>query len=360
MPNDLYLKIDDTVIKNWYEVSIDKSMQNLCSEFSFSFAGSMELYNVLSGNSTAEVFIGNEKICTGYIFSVSPKINNKTFTINIRGREKTADLVDCSAVNNPGTWNNVDLQRIVYDLCNPGETPYRFNIRVIRKIDVGGAFEQWSINTGETAADAIFRACSMRSILPMTNKDGDIELTVTSDDFAHDSLVYGKNILEADSTIKLTNLYSHYVAKAQEGSKPGEAWDKNKISVYAEAFDSNITRYRPLQLRIDDKATQKYAQEKVNWEAQVRSGKSSKTTVKVKEWEQGNGKLWDINTLVYINIPLFNLDGNLLISDVNFTYSNAGRETLLTLMEPLVFQAEPPKEVKEKTKKVGKTNVWLQ
>ena len=71
----------------------------------------------------------------------------------IRGRDRTGDLVDCSAATMPGEWQNELLDRIVQSLIDP------FGISVTVDTDIGEPFRKFRIDEGETVFEAIDRAC---------------------------------------------------------------------------------------------------------------------------------------------------------------------------------------------------------
>lgn len=344
--NRTLLKINNRKLTGWKNVEIKKSMFSLCGSFSFEIVYRDGIQNFVSTQDVVEIYLDSDKIMTGYIDTLNPTLDDMSKVVRISGREKTEDLVDCSAVNNPGTWKNTTLFNIVNAICNPFADPERTGIKVISTVGTLDRFTKFSINTGESMFEAISRACSERAVLPITDSEGNIVLTTLSDIIVDDKIIEGFNVKNASQTTSTKERYSEYIVKSQY-STPGTGWNKSKISVFATAQDESIQRFRPLMIRADDSMTQKVAQSRVNWEAQIRAGRQLATTVSLVEWRQADGSLWAINTRVPVDIPTLLINSTLLITDVVYKFNTDGRTVSLTLNDPYIFKEQPKNKVKK-------------
>lgn len=70
-------------------------------------------------------------------------------------------------------------------------------------------------------------------------------------------------------------------------------------------------------------------------------------TIVVQGWLQPNGSLWPINALVRATVPRIGVDGDMLISQVEYTMGDGGQTTQLHLVRPDAFTPEPSATVKE-------------
>lgn len=341
MLNNIVLRIGGVKYTKWISVSINRSMMNLCGSFSLTAKNEGDLLEVINNQNVVEILCDDEHVIVGFIDKDMISINSNSSSITINGRGILCDLVDCSALNKPGTWNDLKLEALVNELVKP------FSFTVLTDVDTGDRFNKFSLNSGETVFEAISRACGMRKIVPIMDSTGSLLLKEIGNLKAFDSLVLGKNIISLSRDRNYANRFRNYYVRGST-KVSSDGWDKRKISVSASAVDEEIQRYRPLQINASDNVTTKIAQEQVDWEAQIRAGKSISVKVKVWGWKQSNGKLWDTNLSTSVIAELLNIKVKLLITQVNFRYSNTEFSTNITLNDPRMFSVKPvaPKKIK--------------
>ena len=112
-------------------------------------------------------------VITGYVDDVSPAYSATGHDVTVDGRDATSqgDLVDCSAIHQPGEWRvSGTLEAIVTILAKP------FGIPVKAECDTGTAFRKFRIEEGETAFEAIERACRMRAVLAAGDGKGGLRI----------------------------------------------------------------------------------------------------------------------------------------------------------------------------------------
>lgn len=351
---DIALHIGYTRLFGWKEISISRSMDTLCSSFNATLVdvwgeNPMDLIPELE----CSIGIGDTKLLTGYIDEVSIKASPDGHSIAVKGRDKTCDLIDCSADISPGSWRNIEVQKLVYELCK------LYNINVIKDTDLGEKVKECSLKTGESPFEVIQGICKDRGILLLTNSDGDLVLTSSGNRTSHDSLVYGTNILECEGSFEFVNRYSLYKVKGQK-SGGGDNWKNNTTQIYGEAIDEGITRYRPLIITADGQITNSLANKRAAWEAQTRAGRSGKVTITIPTWYQSNGDLWDYNMLVSCDIPPLRVfpDEPLLIHEVEYKLSDGGSSCVLKLIRKDAYQSEPPKVIKTSKKSKSRGFGW--
>ncbi len=119
----------------------------------------------------------------------------------------------------------------------------------------------------------------------------------------------------------------------------------NATRVQAEAVDEGVTRTdRVLLIRPDKGYSVADARRRADWEARIRAARSEAVNVTVQGWKQPNGSLWPVNALTYVKAPrAIGVDGNLLISQVDYSVGEGGQVTQLRLVRPDAFTPEPQK-----------------
>ena len=98
--NIIYISVGGRKYTNWTSVKIDTSLETLTSSFTLSVVDK----NIQKENSDwpirpqdeCIIFIGGEKIITGYIDELKVNVTKDSHIINIVGRDKTSDIVDCN------------------------------------------------------------------------------------------------------------------------------------------------------------------------------------------------------------------------------------------------------------------------
>jgi len=341
LSEEIYIVNQDVKIFGWQRLKTVRTMDSLCGSFELSYVGNDDIKSVLTGFEPIQLYLGEKLLMTGYIFPVKIPIVNDKNMIVIVGREKTADLIDCSAINKPGTWRNQTLQQIIFALVQP------FGINVQTIVDTGDVFTKFSINHGEPVVNAIYRACNLRGVLPITDEYGDLLLTSASSLEASEPVKYGENILSGEYIYDYTESYSNYFV-AGNTITAGVGWgSKSKINVIGEAEDTTIGRYRPFYVKDSDRVTKKDVRNKAAWMAQVRYGNASNLEINLSSYFQSNGDRWSPNLMVPVEIPLADIDTELLITQVEYTHSQNLQNCKLTIKDPLVYKQEPQPTIKK-------------
>jgi len=353
MSNGVILVVGSKRLEGWTDLSITRSVDTLCGTFQLSM---IDIWNLddsieLTPGLPCIIYIGDERLITGYIDNQKPSVSTDASKISISGRCRTGDLVDCSAINVPGTWKDIGLRRICIALLNPDNNS--FGISLITETDLGSSFKEFAITTGESVFEAISRACQDRAVVPLSNEKGDLVLTNIGKHPAYDDLIYGMNVVSADAEANYLDRFSEYQVKGQQSGK-GKTWDKSMTQKFATSSDEYITRFRPKIITMDNETTQESAQKRANWEAQIRAGRSISVNVTLPSWYQSNGELWRENLIVYVSIPKLRVDGELLIREVSYKLNTSSRSLALKLCDPGIYATEPKAIIKKKKSRAGK------
>lgn len=337
--SDIQLQVNGLRYGGWKEVAAQRSMENASGAFSLTVSQKWPGQDVPKGINPGDactVLIESQVVITGYVDDAKPGYDGTNVGLTIEGRDKTADLVDCSAVSKPGEWIDQPLEAIVSDICKP------FGIAVLKSVPTGKAFTHFRINEGETAWSAIERACRMRAVLAMPDGRGALHLTREGGNRYDTVLEYGKNIVSAGGAFSQKDRFSDYIVKSQQPSFYGS--DAEAASgLQALANDSGIRRYRPKVIIAEQVADGPSATDRAQWEAKVRRARGRQAVVTVRGWTS-NGRLWEPNRRVHIRDEMLSLDQEMLIAAVAWSKGERGTTTDLTLMPVGGFDLLPEPE----------------
>lgn len=361
MADDLALFINGKVYRGWTDIGVTSAMDAVGGAFAISLterwsqtggsAAQAEPWPILNGDA-CRLELAGEPLIDGYVDQFRPAFSSQDHTIEIQGRDKTGDIVDCSAFHQPDQWSNLNLLQIAKILCDP------FGVKVRADVDVGVPFPTIKLQQGETVFAAIDRLCRMRRLLAGPDGAGGIAITRASTVRAGVTLQQGVNILSASGVLDTSQRFSLYVVKGQSVASAtsdgvAESHQESRVT------DSDIARYRPLVVMADAGSS---TQERATWEANVRLGRAATAKITVAGWRQSpGGPLWRPNQLVAVKSSWLRMDGDMLIRQVTYRRSaSEGTVADLDIVSPQAYSPEPPDAKKDPTKKAkaGSVNIW--
>lgn len=333
--SDVVLTVGSSVYGGWKTVSVSRSIEQIAGTFGLGISerwpGQQALRGILPGN-VCTVAIDGTVVITGHVDDVAPSYSASQHSVDVAGRDATGDLVDCSAVSGSGEWRDRKLEAIAADLCKP------FGISVKATIDTGSTFKRFRIEEGESAFEAIERACRMRAVLPVSDSKGGLVLTRAGTSRAGVRLVKGENILEASGEFSWRDRYSRYTVKSQKPGTDDESSGAETSQIMGEATDGGVGRYRPLIMLAEQAADRKASKERAVWEANVRAARSRRVSATLQGWrETPDGPLWEPNRIVHLTDNWLAVDQDMLISGVTLTKDENGTRAALSLMPPEAF-----------------------
>ena len=345
MPPNVVLSVEGQKFEGWTSVRVRIGLEQIAGEFELSvtelWSGQWSQRRIKRGD-PCTVMVDSDTLVTGYVDDWMPSYDATQHTITVTGRDKTGDLVDCSAIHQGGSWSGVGLLQIANDLTAP------FGISTLTISDVGAPFKHFSIQEGETVFEALSRAAKMRGLLLLSDGAGHLILSRSGMGRHQGRLGKGENILSANGQFSFRDRYSTYIAKGQRRGTDDDAGSPELLSsASASIVDEGMTRYRPLIIIAEDQGNAKDFSTRATWERNVRVGKSIRSSVRVQGWrDKGEtGNLWTPNLIVPITDSWQGLNDDLLIAGVEFTYDQGGTIAQIELTNPSAFNVLPIDEV---------------
>lgn len=352
--NAVTLRVNGTDYGGWKEVEIAAGIERQARDFTLgvtrNWPGATDIPRVIRQGDLCEVFIGADKLLTGYVDATPIRYDGKNVSVGVKGRSKTADMVDCSAIHKTGQWRNAKIERIAGDLAKP------FGIEVIAEASTGDAIVEHQIEPGETVFECIDRLLTLQQMLSTDDADGRmIFISVGSGGSAGTKLEYGKNILSADAALDYKDVFGHYTVKGQRAGTD-HSWGPQANEINASAADSSVRRHRPLLIKQEGQASTQICADRARTERAYRAAKALETTYTVQGWRQADGSLWLPNQLVRVTDPVIGFDGEMLIVEVAWRLSESGATTALKVGPTEGYIPTPDAQKKKKhAKEFGET-----
>lgn len=359
--HELTLIVEKREFGGWLTVRVTRGIKRAAGDFQIGasqrWPGLDERFEIPEGSS-CEVYIGDDKALTGYIDVVDDHRDGSNAGLEISGRSKTADLVDCSPDYELTELAGLDLAEVARKVAKP------FGIEVDAR-DTGPTFAVAAAHHGESAWKLIERLARQRQLLVMDDTEGRLVLTRLGAERATDELVHPSDgLLKVKSHRDQSRRFSEYKVKAQAGVRwlgvgnvegaaaagvPGTL-----AHVEGGAVDRGVRRYRPKTILSEGAAKKEGAVARAQWEARRNIGEALTVTARRVGWRQSDGALWVPNLLVRCRLPFTKLEAELALAEVTYSKSNDGTVCDLELAPPEAFTPEPP----EAPQGAGGGNRW--
>ena len=329
------LKTEGTAFAGWKEVTVRRSIETLVGTFDFGaterYPGPLPQRKMLPGQSCT-VELEDEVVITGWIDSVAPAYDADNHSVRVRGRDRAADLVDCSALHKPGEWTEIRMERLAGILAKP------FGVTVKADVSTGDRFRKFTLQKGETAWEAIERMARQRGVLVVSDGEGGLLITRAGLSLEGATLKTGgvPRILSGSATYSDVDRFSEYHTRAQ-ASGTDDFFGTAVAQVSAIARDPNVSRYRPLIVMAEEQPGPGKVQERATWEASSRAGRSRRATLTVQGWKAQAG-VWQPNRRVQVDDELLGIQREMLIVAVEHTLGERGTRTTLELARPEAFE----------------------
>lgn len=335
--NDLKIKINGIEYSGAKNIIIKRSMLNLCGSIAFSipdiFTESSSSWDFHLGDEY-KIELNGTLISTGYIEEIIKKYGNN-YQLEIYGRDKVCDLVDCMWIDTPNEWFNLSIKNIIQTFCA------KYNLSVI--VDdsatslVMQKIEHFKANEGEYIIDLINRICFENNIFPISLGDGKLTLmSVRTNNFSDDTLEYKNNIIAGMTIQNITNRYSSYVVKGM-----GVSSNKKNLSDYIQckgvSDDGVIERYRTFEILQDNLTDSGKCTNRAKFEKNLKAGFSDIVKYTLSDWVQSSGKVWELNSLVSVKDDILKINGYKLIAELEHTFDSKGFKTEMTLVNKNTF-----------------------
>lgn len=351
IPDVCSLLVNGLRYTGWKSVSFERSMEAVAGRFDVGLSEvpdvARRLFAMIRIKSGDRVtfLVNATPVLNGYIDETSRSIDGTSHSLRIAGRDLTGELVDCSALAVPGTFNNVLLEDIARDIAAP------FGVGVSVRTTTGGPIKKFVIQRGESAFAAIERAARSKQVLLTTDGTGMLVITRPGSVPAPDILKEGVNVLSAGFTQNNKDRFAKYHVFGQQSGAGGRAGTGVRATVpdheleYGGLKITQIAgvrpRYRPLVIIAEGQVDLDSAFKRAEWETAVRRARSESLEVTVPGWRTAAGMIWDTNRLVPVDIPSLGVTGRYLIAGLRFEKGDSGTLTRLTLRRRGSFAPQP-------------------
>lgn len=339
---DIQLEVDGIAYSGWTSVEIERGIDQIAGSFSLTLASRertvAEDWPIADG-AECRVTLAGEVLITGFVDRLTRFLDPEARGIEIGGRDRTCDLVDCSSVHSPGSWVNRRLEEIAAELTEP----FGIDIDLMGQ-STGAPFAKFALQQGETVFNAIERMARYRGLVAWSIGDGTVRI---GNPDSGDLLGYfneGANVVAASGSRQSRDRYSDYIVKGQASGSD----DRNGAAVaqvIAQARDEGVSRYRPLVIIGEEQSDRASLEQRARWEAAVRAGRATPAQIVTPGWLDAFGSPLAIGLRARCDVPSADITGELLVERVAFSRdAENGTQTTLDLVPPEAWTRLPEPE----------------
>lgn len=334
-----YTKSNPRTIAGWTGVTVSRGIERCPSAFEIEFTEpSADVTDmIVQPGDYCEVFLGSDKVLTGYVDRYIPSYSQGQHTVAITGRSKCQDLVDCASFPGGEPYRQVTLQSLAQTLCKA----YGITVSVANGADPGVVYPIIVVMEGETTFEVLERLSRNNGVLLYDDVDGNLVISAIGTQQTASGFEEGINVLSASAMFGMDGRFSHYGAFL------------NSLNIYTDvgngAFirgvvrDPGVPRFRWRAIVSEVQVGgQQLAVKRMEWEATRRLGRSSQVRLRTDSWRDSSGALYAPNMLTAIDLPGLKLEPKVwLISDVVYRRDTRGTTCDLTIMPPEAFSVMP-------------------
>lgn len=339
-PETIQLRLGGQVFEGWKSARVRRSLDAAAGSFDLSLSEThpdRPPARLIQRGASVTVTMGRDTVITGYIDEREIPIVGE---VSIRGRDRTADLVDCAPDLEPNEWRSTKLE----DLARALAAPFGVTVRALAA--TGSAFAKVALNPGQKAWDLLEERARYRGVVLMTDGLGALVIDAVGGGARAESIVEGGNLL--DGTAKFSDLerYSDYVVR---GQSPGNDFLSGAAISGPEgkARDLGVGRFRQLVVVASSAVDRAQCEARAKREATVRAARSETVSASVRGWRQSSGRLWTPNELTRFRSQRFGIDADLLVVSVEYRIDGSSLTTTMELQRPEAFAAMPEPELAE-------------
>lgn len=337
MSDDLMLVVGSQRISGWTGVRVTAGMERMPRDFELSMT---ERYPdvgevILPLNEPTTVWIGNDRVVSGYVERYRTSIGPHGHSISASGRGKCADLLDCSVEWPGGQISSSTAFSIAQKLCEP------YGLTASCTGDPGPIVPKLVVNLGETAFEVIERVCRFAALLVYEDGNGNLVLSRIGTDKAASGFQEKVNVTEASLERSADQQYSEYLVTRMAMDVLTDIGDGGNL--VATVDNPNISRHRRRVIVAEGgDAGAQVAQQRATWECNRRFGRSAVLRLTTDSWRDSAGQLYRPNTLVDFDLPSMKYARqSWVISEVTYRLDERGTQCDLVIMHPSAFLPQP-------------------
>ena len=348
--SNVYLKVNGVNYGGWTSVNITTSLQSFYRSFSVVSSRRIDTRGGFTlgfdVGDKVEVYIGQDKVITGYVKKVKVTCNSSSINLIVDGVGCPWAMFSGSLpLNAPKTYEQMTLVEIIKNIAKSFEVTFRTDSYSSEKTNI-------SFSAEESVKSKIEGLIKKKNFLLSEDENGVLVLTSPGcERKSIDQLSLGENILECSKTTDANLIYSEYIVYGQ-GTNPDSIRPVTDNQLVGRSLGSSKIK-RVLAKKQTGNAIQSDLDVRAAMLRDNSEANATSLVCKVQGWRQSNGELWRANSFVDVTDSVLGVKGSYLIKGATYSFSAQGTTSTLELVLPSAFKYVDLSSTEEKVKKAS-------
>lgn len=342
-PEVVTVVVDGYALQGWQGVNISRSIEEAAIGFELEASNpewsadgmrlrrgkQIEIYTTPEGEFGEFDPGGGDLLCTGYVDTYSSSMSAGSHRVQVTGRSKAADAIDCEPVKHEtGRVENKDL------------------------VGVAKEFDEWGLafdalaalpmipevqrQPGETMFQTLEREARRIGVFMTGQPDGSVQIAKGPGPRHAGALILGEEPFERyQLTDRLSLGFSECTVRGQQSL----GVDDEAMRQEEKAENGEYGRHRPLLLENEGSDPKEDLKGRAQWELDRRNGAQLSLRISVATWRDDGSAIWEPRRLIYVSIPFEQIEQDFAIQSLELVQitgegEGAGTSAELTLVLP--------------------------
>ncbi len=317
MSDVIALSVNGAAYDGWETVTVNRNIDALAASFDLSISSRWSIDSdpvPIRAGDACTIKINGVLVLTGYIDDFTEDESPESHTINVSGRAKTGDLVDCSAILPDWQLRQKKIEDIAAQLCDPfGISVDLIGPNPLQSLDTGEKIKIFRVDQGESVHDALIRLVRQPGLLLSTSPAGNLQLSRASTIPTAGHITRGVNTKGGRYSSSVKDRFQQYLLKSQTaGDDDTTGAAAGQLQEIVE--DDDVTRYRPLLVLAETPRDRRSLKTRAKWERNQRAASSERISYQMQGWVNAAGDIWGPNMLVPVTDTRFGIQDTMLVS----------------------------------------------
>ncbi len=358
----IFLEVGGVEYEGFTEISVIRSIGAISGSYSFKTTSDEKISLPIQEGQSCRVLIDEIPVINGFIETVDIDYGATTHNIEIAGRDKTMDVIDCSTLTKELS-GTLSLETVIRKILDGNGLQ---DIQVINQVSGLKSFKDGDIESaevGEMLFEYMEKYSRKRQVLLTGDGDGNIVITRSGTTEAQTALLNvvdgaNNNILSGKGSYSGTDLFNTYTVRSQLNPialiNAGSISTTELVNQSGVATDSNVRSTRILEIRPDQSGSNEDSKQLALWTKNIKRAKSFNYTAVVQGHYQDEAKtrLWGPNEIVSISDDFVGmtsqLNAQMLIDTVEYKLGlDGGSTTSITCVDKNAYTLQAEQDLRD-------------